>query len=235
MNKPFINAHIDHLVLAAASLEEGVRWCQSTLGITPAVGGKHALFGTHNRLVRLTSMDSPLTYLEIIAIDPRASPTRAPHLSRWFDLDAPAVRLQLEREGPQLLHWVARVPNIADAVAAWRKIGIDTGRIIEASRLSPQGMLEWKITVPDDGRRRFHGTLPTLIEWGKTHPAQFITEPVLGLESLRLQHPYADQLQAAMDILAMEKLTITQGPAALFADVTLDHGERRCLRHYDPV
>jgi hypothetical protein len=30
-----VKAHVDHLVVGAASLEEGVRWCQLTLCVTP--------------------------------------------------------------------------------------------------------------------------------------------------------------------------------------------------------
>ena len=41
---------LDHLVVAARSLDEGVRWCAATLGVTPGPGGKHPLMGTHNRL-----------------------------------------------------------------------------------------------------------------------------------------------------------------------------------------
>ncbi|MEY4341937.1 MAG: hypothetical protein RL541_1441, partial [Pseudomonadota bacterium] len=43
-------AYIDHLVVAASSLAQGVAWCEDQLGITPGPGGEHALFGTHNRL-----------------------------------------------------------------------------------------------------------------------------------------------------------------------------------------
>jgi hypothetical protein len=68
-------AHIDHLVVAAPSLAEGVAWCETTLGLVPGPGGAHALFGTHNRLLRLHSARHPRAYLEIIATDPAASPT----------------------------------------------------------------------------------------------------------------------------------------------------------------
>ena len=146
-NNVAANAQIDHLVVAADSLSEGLRWCQSTLGITPEPGGAHALFGTHNRLVRLRSATHPLAYLEIIAIDPSVRPTRDRSLARWFDLDVPSIRQKLQQDGPQLVHWVARVPNITVAVAAWHALGIDRGQIIETSRPTPRGLLRWKITA----------------------------------------------------------------------------------------
>jgi hypothetical protein len=46
---------VDHLVIAAASLEEGVAWCEATLGVTPGPGGEHPLMGTHNRLLRIAT------------------------------------------------------------------------------------------------------------------------------------------------------------------------------------
>ena len=46
-------AAVDHLVVAAATLADGVAWCERTLGVTPGPGGRHPLFGTHNRLLKI--------------------------------------------------------------------------------------------------------------------------------------------------------------------------------------
>ena len=45
-----MKSQIDHLVIAAHSLQQGVEWCESVLGVTPAAGGEHEKYGTHNRL-----------------------------------------------------------------------------------------------------------------------------------------------------------------------------------------
>ena len=50
-----MQTQIDHLVLAANTLEQGVQWCEERLGITPGLGGEHALFGTHNRLFKIAT------------------------------------------------------------------------------------------------------------------------------------------------------------------------------------
>ena len=65
-------AALDHLVVAAATLDEGADWCLRTLGVAPGAGGKHPLMGTHNRLLKIASPAWPLVYLEIIAVDPEA-------------------------------------------------------------------------------------------------------------------------------------------------------------------
>lgn len=226
-------AHIDHLVVAASTLGEGVRWCQNTLGITPEPGGSHALFGTHNRLIRLRSQAHPFAYLEIIAINSEAKPTRDNRLPRWFDLDDRLVRQQLEKEGPQLLHWVASVPNLASTTAGLRQLGIDRGTIIEASRPTANGLLQWKMTVRDDGQRLFGGALPTLIEWGDEHPSDSLARPTLELQSLRLQHPQAQQLNAALTSIGLNELPIAIGPPGILAELILTNGSSFCLSHFD--
>ena len=238
MNNPAHGAHIDHLVVAASSLPEGVAWCEATLGMVPGPGGAHALFGTHNRLLRLRSDAHPQAYLEIIAIDPAATPTRAAPLRRWFDLDDPALRERLQREGPQLVHWVASVPDIDAACAAWQALGMDRGPVIEASRSTPLGLLRWRITVRDDGQRLFGGALPTLIQWGDTHPADGMTDAGLGLQGLTLQHPDADRLRAALTAMGLNDLAgvaVHTGPAGLRADLTTATGQPLSLPPSTPA
>jgi hypothetical protein len=167
-----VTARLDHLVLAAASLDDGVRWCQAALGITPGAGGRHALMGTHNRLFNISCEGFPKAFFEIIAIDPHAP---APARPRWFGLD----RLDLSA-GPRLLHWVARSDDLDADGAALRSAGLAIGPAIEASRDSPQGRLRWRITVPDDGRLLADGALPTLMDWGGTpHPT--LSMPACGV------------------------------------------------------
>jgi hypothetical protein len=170
---------LDHLVIAAASLEEGSAWCEATLGAAPAPGGKHALMSTHNRLLRIASPHFPRAYLEIIAIDPAAP---APGRVRWFDLDDAALRQRL-RAGPALIHWVARVPDIDASCAAWRAAGIERGEVLAASR----GSLRWRIAVRPDGARLAHGALPTLIEWGEAHPCDTLPASSVTLEAVALR------------------------------------------------
>lgn len=214
-------AGLDHLVVAAASLEAGAAWCERTLGIVPGPGGQHPLMGTHNRLLRLDDARAPggepPPYLEIIAINPAATPLRGPGQRRWFDLDDPVLQARLAAQGPQLIHWVARVPDAAAAVTALACLGLDRGSVVPATRATPAGLLQWRITVRDDGQRLFDGALPTLIEWGDTHPASHMPASGLRLRGLQLRHPQADALRRACAAVGLDSLDIRDGPARLGA------------------
>jgi hypothetical protein len=219
-----VKPQLDHLVVAASTLEEGVRWCEATLGVVPAPGGEHALFGTHNRLLKLQGYAEPPVYLEIIAINPHATPTRAGGLRRWFDLDDAALRERLHEEGPQLVHWVARVPELAPAVAALQALGIDRGPVLQASRPTPQGLLQWRITVRDDGQRLFDGALPTLIEWGDTHPAHSLPDSGLALTAFEVSHPQTDALRQALRSVGLNDVPVTNEPPTLVAQLNTPRG-----------
>ena len=57
-------------MVAAATLDAGRGLVRATLGVAPGAGGKHALMGTHNRLLTIASAAFPMAYLEIIAHRP---------------------------------------------------------------------------------------------------------------------------------------------------------------------
>ena len=219
-----MSARLDHLVIAAATLAEGVAWCEATLGAVPGPGGEHALFGTHNRLLKLSAEGSPNAYLEIIAINPSATPTRAAPLKRWFDLDDEALRVSLKLDGPQLIHWVVSVPQLATALTTWQRQGVDRGPALTASRPTPQGLLQWQISVRDDGQRLFQGCLPTLIQWGAIHPAQSMPDSGLSLQRLTLQHPEAAVLDAALAAIELAGMKPVPGPAAFSAELLTPRG-----------
>ncbi|MFN3493372.1 MAG: VOC family protein, partial [Hydrogenophaga sp.] len=203
---------LDHLVVAADTLADGVAWCEATLGVTPGPGGEHALFGTHNRLLKLQGETDPPAYLEIIAIQPEATPTRAADLKRWFDLDNPALQERLRDQGPQLVHWVARVPAIEASVQALQGLGIERGPVLQASRPTPQGLLRWRISVRDDGQRLFEGALPTLIEWGDTHPARAMVDSGVALTAFEVSHPDTRALRSALHAIGLTDVPVTQEP-----------------------
>jgi len=168
---------LDHLVISAARLEQGVAHVERLLGVAMVPGGKHALMGTHNALLGLGEI-----YLEVIAIDPAAPRPAHP---RWFDLDN-------FTGPPRLSHWVARTHDLAGALAlAPPGSGVQTA-------LS-RGDLRWSMAVPADGRLPFGGGFPGLICWqGDAHPVQRLPDAGWRLSGLQITHPQAADLRAAM-------------------------------------
>ncbi|MDM0019085.1 VOC family protein [Variovorax saccharolyticus] len=232
-SKPAIkHPRVDHLVVAAQTLAEGVRWCEATFGVAPAAGGIHPTMGTHNALLKIASPAFPRTYLEIIAVDPQADARQRGGSRRWFDLDDAALQAALAANGPQLIHFVAEVPDATAAAAALALLRIDRGEVVEASRDTPAGRLAWHITVRGDGQRLFYGALPTLIQWGSVHPTDGMAESGIGLRSLTLSHARAGVLGEALRTLALAEIPVAIGPPNLRAvfdtprgPVTLDsHG-----------
>ena len=218
---------VDHLVIAAATLEQGIAWCESTLFVAPQAGGEHPLMGTHNRLLRI---DTPLfarAYLEIIAIDPKAAD---PRRKRWFDLDDPQLR-ECIKQKPRLVHFVANCERAGAASSALDSLGVDRGPQLAAQRQTQHGLLKWKISVRDDGQRLLYGTLPSLIEWDGPHPADVLPDCGLKLLSLTATHPRPDDLFMAYRAIHLEQVGIEAGPPNLSArlmtplgEVTLDSG-----------
>ena len=176
-----MSLQLDHLVVVADTLEQGVVWCTSKLGVEPGPGGRHALMGTHNRLAKLRGSSFAEAYLEIIAIDPAAA---APSRVRWFGMDTPALR-EAAQAAPRLVHWVARTNSLDEVRRRLVAAGCDPGPALAAERDTPQGVLRWRITVPDDGKPLARGAVPTLIEWSGRHPSQAM--PDQGVELLGVE------------------------------------------------
>lgn len=205
---------VDHLVVLASDLNSGTAWCERTLGVTPAEGGKHPLMGTHNRLINVSSPTHPRAYLEVIAINPGAIPAIPAGDKRWFDMDSEALQAQVAQHGPRLIHWVAAVPDATAARAALAAQGLECGDILNASRATPHGLLQWRITVRPDGRRLLGGCLPTLIEWGQQHPCHHLPPSGVTLQALTLEHPDAAPLGSACQALGLGQLPVHPAPRA---------------------
>ncbi|EEE36917.1 hypothetical protein RKLH11_752 [Rhodobacteraceae bacterium KLH11] len=195
---------LDHLAVAGETLEEAAAHVEQALGVALQPGGKHAKFGTHNRLLGLRDG----LYLEAIAIDPQAE---TPARTRWFDLD--------RFEGPpRLSNWICRVPDI-DASLTLFPDGV--GKPIDLDR----GALRWRMAVPPNGRLPYDNLFPALIQWqGDLYPAQMLQESGCRLRRLVVTHP--DALELANILGALEHVVFDTGPAALRAEFDTPHGPR---------
>ena len=198
---------LDHLVVVAATLAQGVAWCEATLGVTPGPGGRHALMGTHNRLLKIATAAFPEAYLEIIAIDPEAPP---PGRARWFGMDDALLQAGLQ-DGPRLLHLVARSTMLDMHRWGLITLGLKPGDPVAASRDTPAGRLSWQILVREDGALDCGGALPTLIQWQGLHPAANMPESGVTLQSLTL-HGVPERARQVLRLRGVQVLA-TPGPA----------------------
>ena len=182
-------AALDHLVVAAATLEEGEDYVESRLGARPLRGGKHVAMGTHNSRLKLGEK----IYLEVIAIDPDGV---APGRPRWFGLDTTALRAAVQG-APRLIHWVARTNDI---FAARRACPVDCAEVHAMAR----GKFEWRITIPADGRLPGGGVLPTLIQWAdERHPTDAMPDAGIRLVALAGAHPEPDAIRSTLAALSL--------------------------------
>jgi hypothetical protein len=180
-------ATLDHLVVAATTLADGIDHLATLTGVAPQPGGRHAKMGTHNAVLRLGER----VYLEIIAIDPDAAKPPRP---RWFGLDSIALQSELV-ERPRLIHWVARTTDIDRAASA---SAIALGDVLPMER----GDYRWRITVPADGALPGKGIVPTLIQWDvPMHPADRLPASGVTLAQLAASHPDPTPVRAALAAL----------------------------------
>ena len=167
---------LDHIAIAARTLDEGAAYIKKVLGIDMPTGGAHPVMGTHNRLMSLGQN----CFLELIAIDPKAPPISR---HRWFDLD----RFDAD---PLLSTWVVSTIDIAEALLNAHPSSGSTETIT-------RGELKWQISVPNDGSMPLDGAFPTLIEWPEgEHPAATMVDLGCRLRSLVVEHPDADQINS---------------------------------------
>ena len=195
---------LDHIVVTAPVLEDGARWLEERLGVALAPGGRHALMGTHNRLLSL----GPDCYLEVIAPDPEAPHPGRP---RWFALD--------ERREPALTDWVVRVDDL-DAALAAAPDGAGEATALE------RGDLRWRMGVTGDGRTPLGGAHPMILQWEGKGAAGRLPDAGCRLIALTIETPEAEALRAAL-ALDDPHVRIVRGPALrLSAEIDTPQGRR---------
>jgi hypothetical protein len=177
---------IDHLVVAAPTLEVGAEYIEDLLAVELDPGGQHERMGTHNRLLKLGAA----LYLEVIAINP-AMPR--PARSRWFYLDTISTD-----DPPRLLTWVLRTDDINASLA---QAAVPLGAVERMTR----GPLSWRITIPADGSLPFQGVMPSLIQWdAQQHPASRLRDRGCSLLGLEGRHVEGRSIQRALIALDVE-------------------------------
>ncbi|MFN6953304.1 MAG: VOC family protein [Acetobacteraceae bacterium] len=175
-------AEIDHVVVGAATLEQGAEWVERQLGARPGPGGVHEGAGTHNLLLGLGAG----CYLEVIAPDPSQP---APEHPRLFDLDDPGVRTVLQAE-PRLLAYVARTPALGPLAD---RLGPRGGEI----RAMRRGNLSWRMLLPPQ-RQDLGNLIPPMIQWDGDGKGPRLPDSKVRLTAIHAEHPEPDALRAAL-------------------------------------
>ena len=195
-----MTTNLDHLVVGASTLEQGVTYIRKQLGVDIPKGGEHPLMGTHNHLMQLGND----VFLEVIAVNPDAP---APDRPRWYGLDDPFVRGRLEHQ-PQLLTWVV---NTSDLGGLQSQTSFSFGAATKVSR----GDLTWDFGIPDDGRLLASGMLPYLIQWHTdAHPSERMSDVGCSLKQLEIHHPQPDWLLSILNEIDAAKFVKVKRLAA---------------------
>jgi Glyoxalase-like domain len=133
---------LDHVLIAVADLSTAVTEFEERYGLVSVTGGRHAGWGTANRIVPLGE-----TYLELVAVVDQAEAARSV-FGRW----AANARVGWP------LGWAVRTDDL-DGVAG--RLGLSVG---SGSRLTAAGeLLRWRIAGVE--RAMAEPSLPFFIEW----------------------------------------------------------------------
>lgn len=188
---------IDHLVVGAATLEEGLAFARRHFGVDLGAGGRHPDMATHNALLRLGQV-----YLEVIAVDGRAP---RPSRPRWFELDGPWMRQALAT-GPRLLTWVVRARD--------EDFGeVDTG-LFGAPLAMQRDRLRWRITVPADGHLPAGGLLPTVLHWDSSPAVTGMPDSACRLHAVVLRTASPAWYGRELDAIGAGSLVTLAAPSA---------------------
>ena len=188
-------AHVDHLILGARDLDEGMRRFEERTGVLPKVGGEHPGRGTRNALVSL----GPGLYIEILAPQVNAPDTGvAAELRQRTDLTP--------------YGWAVFVPDVEAARQRLGDAGLGLSEVSPGSRARPDGTrLEWKTFEIE---KPAIAGLPFFIRWGDgtTHPSQD-SPGGCRLERLRAVTPDVDGLRRVFSAIALD-VTAEKGAKA---------------------
>jgi len=171
---------VDHLLLGAADLNQGLVLVKEKTGLSPVIGGSHPGVGTRNALLSLGSRQ----YLEIIAPDPA---------QQVFMYQTDLRELQ----EPRLITWAAATRDIGTTAQRARHAGLEVIGPRDGSRKKPDGeVLHWKtLGIKNSFTSSAVAPIPFFIQWGEgvQHPSQDAATSC-RLESLEFVHPESAQV-----------------------------------------
>ena len=189
---------LDHVLIAVTDLDGAARTLVTCHGLAWVEGGRHAGWGTANRIVPLGE-----TYIELITVVDEAEAAGSA-FGRW-------VAAGLESAPGRPLGWVARTDGL-DQVAARLGLAVSSG-----SRPAADGrVLRWRLAGVEEAAAE--PALPFFVEWGEGTPLPGTAEVehpagTVRLERLRLGGDVGRVTQR----LGTEEMpiSVTPGPPAV--------------------
>jgi hypothetical protein len=183
-------AKLDHIMFAAADLNQGISEIADLTGVRAAIGGTHPGNGTRNALLSLGADQ----YLEIIAPDPEQ------------ELQGTLGEELIQHGGSGVRSWAVASDDLASVAAVGRDQGLGVRPIVDMNRTTPAGVrLDWQICFLFG-----NSLLPFFIDWKKSpHPAQN-TPKGCALDSFTVSLPDHVPYRTLMDALGVE-VTIVNG------------------------
>jgi len=158
---------LDHVVIAVPGLTASAAALTERVGLASVEGGRHAGWGTANRIVPLGE-----TYLELVTVVD-ATEASSSAFGRWVAA-AP---------GPRPIGWVVRTDRI-DHVAG--RLGLT---VSEGTRRDREGRpMHWRVAGVD--RAMAEPALPFFVEWGEgtMHPGRAgAGEPGVSIAEVRVR------------------------------------------------
>lgn len=176
MKRPYDAAGVDHILIGAASLDDGIRAFESATGAALGRGGRHPSRGPENALASLGAG----VYVEIIALQAGAQADE--FVDEFRALKTPSV-----------VGWAVHVVDAADATTRLSRAGFKATTPRPDSRVTPEGAtLEWVSFEVETPRI---ATAPFFIRWGDatTHPS--LTSPGgCSMSSFQIADPRGGEL-----------------------------------------
>ncbi|MBK5257508.1 MAG: VOC family protein [Vicinamibacteria bacterium] len=185
-------AALDHLLIGAPTLENGIAWLEEKTGVRAAIGGSHPGLGTWNALASLGFRQ----YLEIIAPDPGQPGVQTIYVPGLRSFDRPRITTWAAVGRDLNTHFGAALP---------KTFSCEPPR--PGTRIRPDGKrLAWSLAFPKLlGHGTLDGALPFFIEWQSNdmHPGQ-ITPKGLTLKAFSIEHPKPKLVLQGLRALGLE-------------------------------
>jgi hypothetical protein len=189
---------LDHVLIAVADLRAASRTLEERHGLASVEGGRHAGWGTANRIVPLGDV-----YIELITVVDEAEAAGSA-FGRWV---AGGIRSAPGRP----LGWVARTKRL-DEVAERLGLTVSSG-----SRPGGDGpLLRWRLAGVEAAVAE--PALPFFVEWGEGTPLPGRTEAEHPAGAVRLERlELSGDAEHVTARLGTEELpiSVTPGPPAL--------------------